>query len=587
MRNKTANLLKTVRNMHNGVTLMCLSIFLSVIFAIFSMIVPLFIGKAVDSMAEESEAVLQLKVDFSILGKFIGLSVIAVVLACIVQYILNRTNIVISNTIIRKLRDDAYAKVSRLPMSYIDKHTSGKLQSLIISDIDTAGTGIQMFLNQFFVSVMSIVITLVIMFRLQWKITLFVLLFTPISFLTSFFIAKRTYNSFKKQADIRSKQTQFINEVANNFIIQKKYSIEDNTFDDFEKINNAYRNTSVKSTFFSSITNPSTRFINALIYAGVALIGARIATETGSAFTVGALTSILAYCSQFMKPFNELSGVLTELTDAFACMDRIYSFLALDESVELEESEQILLENIINELEFRNVTFGYDKKPVLKNVSFKVSNGQKLAIVGPTGCGKTTIINLLMRYYEPQEGEILINGINIKKIPVDVLRSKISMVSQDTWFKNGSISENLKYGNVDLSDEKMNDFAKLSGAKSFIRQLPDKFDYVINNNSSDFSEGQRQLLSITRTMCSDPEFIILDEATASVDIYSEKKIQKSFDELLKGRTSIVIAHRLSTIVDADVIVVLVDGEVKQSGSHAELYKENGYYSKLYNTYINE
>ncbi|MCQ2534468.1 MAG: ABC transporter ATP-binding protein/permease [Clostridia bacterium] len=578
MKTKIENLLRTVRNMPNGILFMIISIIMSVLVSTFSLLVPLFIGRAIDSMS--------LNMDFTSVKYYIFLSVISVVVAGIAQFILSRINIVISNNIIFKLRNDAYGKLSKLPMSYIDKHPSGKLQSLIISDIDAAGTGIQMFLNQFFVALLSILVTLVIMFSLQWKITLFVLLFTPLSFLTAFFIAKRTYSSFKRQAEIRSKQTQYINEVANNFILQKKYAIEDRTFEEFEKINEEYRNNAVKATFYSSITNPSTRFVNALIYAGVALLGAYIAVKTGSTLTSGALAAILAYCSQFMKPFNELSGVLTELTDAFACMDRVYSFLGENEFKDVSTIDRNSLDSQIEEVEFRNVTFGYNKDhPVLKNVSFKVTNGQKLAIVGPTGCGKTTVINLLMRYYEPDSGEILINGINIKTLPVNELRERISMVSQDTWFKDASIGENLKYGNDKLSDEEMDKYASLSGAKSFIRQLPNKYNNKLKSSSSDLSEGQRQLLSITRTMCSNPEFIILDEATASVDIYSEKKIQKAFDELLSGRTSIVIAHRLSTIVDADVIVVLVSGEVKQIGKHEALVNEEGFYQELFSNYI--
>lgn len=579
MKSKITNLLKTIANMPYGISLMIVSIVMSILFSVFSLLVPLFIGRAIDSMGES--------VDFTNVRLYIGLSVASVVIAAISQFALSRINIIISNNIIFKLRNDTYGKLSKLPMSFIDKHPSGKLQSLIISDVDAAGTGIQLFLNQFFVALISIVVTLVIMFKLQWKITLFVLLFTPLSFLTAFFIAKRTYSSFKRQAEIRSTQTQYINEVANNFILQKKYAIEDKTFEEFEKINEEYRNNAVKATFYSSITNPSTRFVNALIYAGVALLGAYIAIQTGSTLTSGALAAILAYCSQFMKPFNELSGVLTELTDAFACMDRVYSFLSENEFKDVDEENRNSLNDQINELEFRNVTFGYNKSnPVLKNVSFKVTNGQKLAIVGPTGCGKTTVINLLMRYYEPDSGEILINGIDIKSLPVDELRERISMVSQDTWFKDATISENLKYGNDSLTDTDMDKYASLSGAKSFIRQLPNKYDNNLKNQSSDLSEGQRQLLSITRTMCSNPEFIILDEATASVDIYSERKIQKAFDELLSGRTSIVIAHRLSTIVDSDVIVVLVAGEVKQIGDHKTLLSEDGFYKELFSNYIN-
>lgn len=588
MKTKIRYLFKTIAQTPHGIGLSLISVVLSLMFSVFSMSVPYFVGKGIDAIAESDETLgIAAEVDFEILYRYLLLSVAAIILATVTQLVLNRINIRISSNIVRHLRDDSYGKVSFLPMSYIDKHPSGKLQSLIISDIDTAGTGILMFLNQFFTSAMSIVITLVFMFRLQWKITLFVLLFTPLSFFTSFFIAKRTYNFFKKQADIRSKQTQYINEVVGSFVLQKKYSIELNTFDEFVRINNEYRDVAVNSTFFSSLTNPSTRFVNALIYAGAVLLGARIAISSGSLFTVGALASILAYCSQFMKPFNELSGVLTELTDAFACMDRVYSFLSENEIPPLPNSLRVSMPDSINELEFKDVTFGYGDIDVLKHVSFKVTNGQKLAIVGPTGCGKTTIINLLMRYYEPKSGEILINGIDIKRIDIDDLRSKISMVSQDTWFKDGSIEENLKYGNDSLSDEDMDSFSKLTGAKSFIRQLPDRYSTLIKHKSTDFSEGQRQLLSITRTMCSEPEFIILDEATASVDIYSEKKIQKSFDKLLEGKTSIVIAHRLSTIVDADVIVVLVDGCVVQVGNHIELFAEEGYYKQLYNTYINE
>ena len=459
---------------------------------------------------------------------------------------------------------------------------------MVISDCETIGDGLIMFMNQFFSGITAILFTLVIMFLADWKIALFVLVFTPVSFLVSYFIASRSFSSFKAQSEIRSKQTSFIAEGTSNFRIIHLFNINEMICSEFDKINEDYNKTSRKATFLSSITNPSTRFVNALIYAGVAFIGA--GHVTGGIITVGLLYSMLSYASQFMKPFNDLSSVYTELSDSMACLTRIFGYLdeaELNEDLSSEDTNDDTTWDREGdfEIEFRDVSFSYVKdQPVIKNVSFKIKAGTSCAIVGPTGCGKTTLINLLLRFYEPDSGEILVNGTPISQVPRNTLRKYLGVVTQDTWFRNSDIMENIKFGKPLLSDEEAVQTAKVSGADSFIRKLPNKYKEQIHSSRDDISEGQRQLLSITRAMSADPCILILDEATSSVDILTEVKIQKAVKDLLSGRTSLIIAHRLSTIVDADMIVVMEDGKVSEIGKHEDMINSGGFYSKLYKSY---
>lgn len=553
----------------------------AVIYSLCSMFIPYFAGKAIDSFSPS--------VDFEVLTKNIVIIGILVLLASLFQYILNITNNSISYAAVRKLRNEAYLKISKVSLGFLDKTSAGSLQSMLISDSETIGDGLILFLNQFFSGLTAIFFTLGIMLFINWRIALFVLIFTPVSFIVSDFIAKRSFGSFKRQSEIRAGQTSFIQEMTANFKTDYLFGTTDLTMNGFDQINDNYRKTAGKATFYSSITNPSTRFINALIYASVTLIGSFLVIA--ASLTVGELASLLMYANQFMKPFNDLSSVYTEMSDSFACLQRIFTFLDEEElGDDLFEAGEHSFPDADNgiKIEFRNVTFSYVKgKPVLNNVSFTVESGCSCAIVGPTGCGKTTIINLLMRFYEPDSGAIYINDVNIADIPRNTLRTYIGTVSQDTWFRDGKIIDNIKYGRPEASEEECRKAAAVTGADSFIRKLPSQYDELIDSFRDDISEGQRQLLSITRAMVRDASILILDEATSSVDILTELRIRNAVKELLTGRTSIIIAHRLSTIVDADKIVVVENGNISDIGTHEELISKGGFYSRLYASYTEE
>ena len=558
---------------------------ISVITAVLSsgigILLPFLFGKAIDTIADDG-------IDYPLLGRYIVAMIVLIVLSSLFQLFMNKTNFRIAYDVTEKIRNEAYGKVRKLPVAYIDNTSAGSIQSMVISDCETIGDGLIMFMNQFFSGITAIVFTLAIMLLTDWKISLFVLVFTPVSFLVSYFIASRSFSSFKAQSEIRGKQTSFISEGTGNFRVIHLFNINEMICSEFDRINEDYKRTSRKATFLSSITNPSTRFVNALIYAGVAFIGA--GHVTGGVITVGILTSLLAYSKQFMQPFNELSSVYTELSDSMACLTRIFAYLDEAELDDDLSSEDIKDDTTWDregdfEIEFRDVSFSYVKdQPVIRNVSFKIKAGSSCAIVGPTGCGKTTLINLLLRFYEPDSGEILVNGTPISQIPRNTLRKYLGVVTQDTWFRNSDIMENIKFGKPLLSDEEAIRTAKVSGADSFIRKLPNKYKEQIHSSRDDISEGQRQLLSITRAMAADPCILILDEATSSVDILTEVKIQKAVKDLLSGRTSLIIAHRLSTIVDADMIVVMEDGRVSEIGKHEDMINSGGFYSKLYKSY---
>ena len=579
MRNDLLRRLLTYTGRTKG--LIVLSVLSAVVYSLCAMFIPFFAGKAIDALMPS--------VDFEVLKKNVFIIAVLVVVASAFQYVLNLSNNKISYGVIRRLRNDAYEKTGKVPVSYIDSASAGSVQSMLISDCETVGDGMILFLNQFFSGITAIVFTLGIMLFVNWRIALFVLIFTPVSFIVSDFIAKRSFGSFKKQSQIRSAQTSFIQEHTSDFRSDYVYGTSELTMNAFNDINERYKDISGKATFYSSITNPSTRFINALVYASVALLGSFFAVA--GSLTVGALASLLAYANQFMKPFNDLSAVYTELSDSFACLDRVFSFLdekELDDDLSSSEYDKMPDVSKGIKVEFRDVTFSYvEGKPVLKNVSFTAEAGRSCAIVGPTGCGKTTIINLLMRFYEPDSGAIYINDVNIADIPRNALRYYVGMVSQDTWFKDGMIMDNLRFGRPDAEDAVCIEASRITGADSFIRKLPLQYEETIDQNRDDISEGQRQLLSITRALVKDPEILILDEATSSVDILTEVRIRRAVNELLKGRTSIIIAHRLSTIVDADKIVVVENGSVSETGTHEQLMKVGGFYSKLYASYTEE
>ena len=557
--------------------LLVLSFLFAAFYAVSTVLIPYFAGRAIDSLDE----------DYRVIIYFVILIAICAAVSSISSYLLLRVNNAFSYDVTKGLRNDMFAKVGKLRMASLDRTDPGKLQSLIINDCETVGDGLILFLNQFVSGIVTILVTMIIMFLIDFRIALFVLLCVPLTFFVSYIIAKRTFGSFKKQSEVRSKQTSYISETCDNFTTLRAFNGFANRREEFGKINEDYKKISIKAVFLSSITNPSTRFVNSVIYSGVALIGALLCL--GSALTAGLLVSLLAYSNQFMKPFNDLSAVYTELTNTFACLGKMIELID-NKDVIPEEGSMTPLKSENGEegisIEFKDVTFSYvPGKPVLKNISFKVPAGAKAAIVGPTGCGKTTLINLLMRFYEPDSGQILINGRPISEIPRDSLRGLIGFVLQDTWIRNGTVMENIKFSRPDMTDEEAVKGADITGASSFIKRLPSKFDENISNMRSDISEGQKQLLSITRAMNSDPDVMILDEATSSVDVLTEVRIQKAVKELLSGRTGIIIAHRLSTIIDCDIIAVLDNGELAEIGTHEELIGKGGFYSELYESYV--
>ena len=550
-----------------------LSVFIGVFYGAATVAIPFFAGKAIDNLG-----------NMDVLIRYIVIIVGLIAAAAILQFALIKMNNRVAYSIGLNLRNATYAKMHRVKMSYIDKTSAGKLQSFIISDVETVSDGMLMFLNQFSSGIATVLITLAVMFYINWKISLIVVVFTPVSIAVSYLIAKGSYKSFSAQAAIRSKQTAFVGESVKNFRECRIYNTTDARIAGFDKLNGDYRKTSTKATFLSSISNPSSRFVNALIYAGVVLSGSY--AGIGGTIMVGELMSLLAYANQFMKPINDLTSVYTELTDSFACLSRIFEYLDSEELPEEKISDKLPDKNRQFDIEFRNVSFSYvPGKPVLKDISFTVGKGESFAIAGPTGCGKTTLINLLMRYYEPDSGDILINGKSIRDIPRSELRHYIGFVTQDTWLADDTVMENIRFSGPHITEEQVFEAGKRSGSDSFIRKLPKRYNEMIDNDRDDISEGQKQLLTIARAMASDPSIMILDEATSSVDVVTEDRIQKAVRQLLNGRTSIIIAHRLSQITNCDKIVVIDKGTVSEIGTHDELIANGGFYSKLYASYI--
>lgn len=550
-----------------------LSVIIGIFYGAATVAIPFFAGKAIDNLG-----------NIDVLLRYIVIIVGLIAAASILQFVLIKMNNRVAYSIGLNLRNATYAKMHRVKMSYIDKTSAGKLQSFIISDVETVSDGMLMFLNQFASGIATVLITLAVMFYINWKISLIVVVFTPVSIAVSYLIAKGAYKSFAAQAKIRSQQTAYVGESVKNFRECRIYNVTDARIAGFDKLNSEYRKTSTKATFLSSISNPSSRFVNALIYAGVVLSGCY--AGIGGAISIGALMSLLAYANQFMKPINDLTAVYTELTDSFACLARIFDYLDSEEIPEEKAADKLPDKNKQFDIEFRNVSFSYvEGRPVLKDISFKVGKGESFAIAGPTGCGKTTLINLLMRYYEPDSGDILINGKSIKDIPRSELRHYIGFVTQDTWLADDTVMENIRFSGPHITDEQVFEAGKKSGSDSFIRKLPKRYNEMIDNDRDDISEGQKQLLTIARAMASDPSIMILDEATSSVDVVTEDRIQKAVRKLLNGRTSIIIAHRLSQITNCDKIVVIDAGKVSEIGTHDELIANGGFYSKLYASYI--
>ncbi|MDE5984823.1 MAG: ABC transporter ATP-binding protein/permease [Eubacterium sp.] len=552
-----------------------LSMFFAVITVSLTLYAPILVGRAIDCIVSSGN------VDFAEITSILLRLVIVIAVTAIVQWLMNVCNNKIAYNVSRDLRQKAFVKIENLPCSYLDAHSKGDIVSRVINDVDQLSDGLLMGFTQFFTGIITIIGTIGFMLSINVWITLVVVLVTPLSFFIARFIAKRTYKMFSLQSKTRGEQTAFIDEMISNQKVAQAYNMDDKNLERFDDINNRLADYSLKATFFSSITNPATRFVNSIVYAAVALFGALLAVNGG--ITVGILSSFLAYANQYTKPFNEISSVVTELQNALACAARVLNMIEED-SVLPDRDNAVDIENPKGEIEIRNLAFSYSPdKELITNLNLKVKPGMTVAIVGPTGCGKTTLINLLMRFYDANSGEILLDGNNLLDITRNSLRSNIGMVLQDTWLKSGTIAENIRLANPDATDEEVVDAAKAAHAHSFIKRLPNGYDTYIGEDGGSLSQGQKQLLCITRLMLSPPPVLILDEATSSIDTRTEIRIQKAFNKLMQGRTTFVVAHRLSTIKNADIILVMNDGDIIEQGNHKQLFEKKGFYYNLYNS----
>ena len=550
-----------------------LSFLLAVVSVVISLYIPILVGHIIDALIGPG------KVDFSYIIPVLTRIAILVCAGALAQYLMGLLNNRIVYQVVNDIRCDAFRHLQIMPLRYLDSHGHGETVSIIISDTDQAADGLLLGFTQFFTSIMTIFGTLGFMFHINPQITLIVIVLTPLALFVSRFIASRTYNLFQQQSQLRGKQTAIIEEMIGNQKIVQAFSQQKSALNDFDQVNGELTDVSMKATFFSSLSNPATRFVNATIYAVLALTGAR--SVVAGAITVGSLSSFLSYATQYTKPFNEISGVITELQNSFACCNRVFELISQPTEPQ-ETDDAIVLENPRGDVIMNDVAFSYNPAvPFITDMNLDIRQGERVALVGPTGCGKTTLINLLMRFYDIDKGTITIDGNNITDLTRYSLRSNIGMVLQDTWLKQGTIRENIAVGKPDATDEEIIKAAKMAHAHSFIRRMADGYDTVINENGGELSQGQKQLLCISRLMLSLPPVLILDEATSSIDTRTELQIQDSFARLMEGKTSFIVAHRLSTIKEADIILVMKDGKIIEKGSHEELLKLNGFYNQLY------
>lgn len=550
-----------------------LSLVFAVITGVLTLYAPILVGDAIDFIIGKDQVLFQ-----KIIGILEKLAVI-ILITGIGQWLMNLCNNQITYRVVRDVRLKAFKKLERLPLSYVDSHANGDTISRIITDVEQFSDGLLMGFTQFFSGVVTIVTTLIFMLTIDIKITLVVVLLTPLSFFVAGFIAKRTYQMFKKQSETRADMTSLVNEMVGNQKIVQAFGYGSTASERFDEINEKLKNYSLRAIFFSSITNPSTRFVNNLVYMGVGITGALSAIS--GVISVGQLSCFLTYANQYTKPFNEISGVVTELQNALACAKRVFDFIE-EETETRDDKDAVVLTDVRGNLELENVGFSYKKEvPLLKGLNLKVKPGQKIAIVGPTGCGKTTLINLLMRFYDVDEGAIRMEGEDIRHITRESLRENYGMVLQETWLKSATIAENIAYGNPEATREEIIHAAKEAHAHGFITRMPDGYDTVITEEGGNLSQGQKQLLCIARVMLRLPPVLILDEATSSIDTRTEIRVQQAFEKLMEGRTSFIVAHRLSTIRSADRILVMKDGNIIEQGTHDELLEQNGFYRQLY------
>ncbi len=556
------------------------SMILAVVIVALTLYAPILIGNAIDEIAGKDN------VDFSNVAQILMKTAVVIGITAVLQWVMNAINNRITYHVVRDIRNAAFRHIEVLPLSYIDANPYGDIVNRVIADADQFSEGLLMGFTQLFTGVATIVGALIFMFTISWPIAVVVVVATPLSLFVAKFIASRTYRMFRLQTETRGKQTAFIDEMIGSQKVVQTFSHEEKSLRDFDVINDRLAEYSLKATFYSSLSNPSTRFVNSVIYAGVALCGALMCISsagTAAAFTIGQLSCCLSYTNQYTKPFNEISGVITELQNALACAARLFELIEEKPQVE-EPADAVKLTDVKGSVMLDNVSFSYvpDRK-LIEDLSLTVKPGQRVAIVGPTGCGKTTIINLLMRFYDVNGGSVSVEGNDIRNVTRHSLRESYGMVLQETWLKSGTIRDNIVMGKPDATDEEVIAAAKASHAHSFIKRMPQGYDTVIGEDGGSLSQGQKQLLCITRVMLCLPPMLILDEATSSIDTRTEIKIQDSFAKMMKGRTSFIVAHRLSTIREADVILVMKDGHIIEQGNHEQLLAQNGFYANLYNS----
>lgn len=572
-----ATLKKVLHYMKHYIPLLVLSVILATVSVALTLYFPILTGRAIDLILAKG------RVDFDGIIALAKQGVIVIAITAAAQWIMNMCNNRMTYNIVRDIRKDAFDKIEKLPFSYIDSHSHGDMVSRIIADVDTFADGLLMGFTQLFTGLATIIGTLLFMISINIKITLVVVILTPISLFVASFIAKKTYSMFQLQSKTRGEQTALIEEMIGNQKVVQAFNHEDEALEEFDEINNRLQKYSLRATFFSSLVNPSTRFVNSLVYAAVGITGALAVILKGGAFTVGNLSCFLSYANQYTKPFNEISGVVTELQNALACAARIFELI--EEPAEVaDDVDAYVLKEADGTVDIEDVYFSYvPDQHLIEDFNLHVKPGQRIAIVGPTGCGKTTLINLLMRFYDTNSGRIKVSGHDIMHMTRQSLRANYGMVLQETWLKKGTIRENICMGKPDATEEEMIAAAKASHAHSFIKRLPHGYDTLISEDGGNLSQGQKQLLCITRVMLCLPPMLILDEATSSIDTRTEIRIQKAFLTMMQGRTSFIVAHRLSTIREADVILVMKDGKIIEQGNHETLLVQNGFYANLYNS----
>ena len=572
---QAVTLKKVFKYIKRYIPLLITALALSIVTVALTLYFPILTGRAIDLIIGKGQ------VDFDGIMQIVIKAVIAVAFAAIAQWLTNVCNNKMTYNVIRDIRTDAFENIEKIPLSYIDSHSHGDIVSRIISDVDTFADGLLLGLTQLFTGAATIVGTLIFMLTINVKIAVVVVVLTPLSLVAASFIAKRTYSMFQLQSRTRGEQTALIDEMIGNQKVLVAFNHEKKAIEQFDEINDRLSQYSLRATFFSSLTNPTTRFVNAIVYASVGVFGAISAILGG--ITVGQLTCFLSYANQYTKPFNEISGVITELQNAIACASRIFELIEVEREIP-DAEDAYELDDADGKVDIEDVYFSYEPdQKLIEDFNLHVEQGQRVAIVGPTGCGKTTLINLLMRFYDVNSGKIKVSGHDIKEMTRHSLRKNYGMVLQETWLKNGTIRDNICMGRPEATDEEIIEAAKATHAHSFIKRLSKGYDTVITEDGGNLSQGQKQLLYITRVMLCLPPMLILDEATSSIDTRTEIKIQKAFLKMMQGRTSFIVAHRLSTIRDADVILVMKDGKIIEQGRHEELLKENGFYANLYNS----